>query len=77
MIGGDDRVKTKVWMLSLTFPHVFVVGGDDWAGVQVWDITPGMRSKPLFNIHHNGRSSLFLSTIQILLGEDRQIQNWM
>ena len=64
VVGGGDKVKTKVWMLSLTFPHVFVVGGDDWPGVQVWNITTGhlvrhvdnhQGGKPFHNIHHNGR----------------------
>ena len=63
VIGGDNEVKTKVWMLSLTYPHVYVVGGDDWPGVQVWNITTGhlvrhlnnQGGKPFHNIHHNGR----------------------
>ena len=25
----------QVWMLCLSYPHVFIVGGEDWDGLQV------------------------------------------
>ena len=31
----------KVWMLSLSFPFAFVVGGQDWQGLQIFNVTTG------------------------------------
>ena len=39
-----DSVKplpVKVWMLAFKYPNVYVVGGEDWNGIQIWNITNG------------------------------------
>ena len=55
-------VKVKVFMLSFTYPHAFVVGGDDWNGIQIWDLSKcelvrhvAEDGKPFYNVHYNGR----------------------
>lgn len=60
--GERVVVKTPVRMLSFTFPHVFVIGGEKWPGVQMWDITRShlirhvdTDGKHFFHIHHHGR----------------------
>ena len=35
LVEGVKPVPVKVWKVCLAFPHVFLVGGDDWQGVQV------------------------------------------
>jgi len=59
---GTGKVEANVCMISFSFPHVFVVGGWAWPGIQVWDI---MRSHLIrhfdsegnnfHNIHLHGR----------------------
>jgi hypothetical protein len=46
----------------ITYPHAFVVGGEDWNGVQIWDLSKselvrhvGEDEKPFHNVHFNGR----------------------
>ena len=48
-------------MLSLSYPHAYVVGGEDWKGVQIWDLSKcefvrhvGEDGKPFHNVHCNG-----------------------
>ena len=55
-------VKVKVFMLSFTYPHAFVVGGEDWNGIQIWDLSKcelvrhvAEDVKPFYNVHYNGR----------------------
>ena len=62
IVKSVKRIKTKVWMLSFTYPHAYVVGGQDWNGVQVWDMVRcelvrqvEQDGKPFHNIHSNGR----------------------
>ena len=38
LLENANPVNVKVWMLSFQYPHAYVVGGEDWAGVQVWDM---------------------------------------
>jgi len=38
LLENTKPVSVKVWMLSFRYPHVYVVGGEDWTGVQVWDM---------------------------------------
>jgi len=48
---GTGKVEAMVFMLSFSFPHVFVVGGGDWPGIQVWDI---MRSHLIRHVDSEG-----------------------
>lgn len=38
LLDNTRPVNSNVWMLSFQYPHVYVVGGEDWTGVQVWDM---------------------------------------
>ena len=65
IVENTKPVLVKVWMLAFIHPHVFVVGGEDWNGVQVWDIVQSQMlrhfmedEKPFHNIHAN---SIFLT----------------
>ena len=49
-------------MLCFTYPHAFVVGCQEWSGVQVWDLVRcelvrhvEQGGMPFHNIHCNGR----------------------
>ena len=61
VIPSETPINVKVWMLSFRYPFVFVVGGDDWNGIQTYDILTGRLlrnihpSIPFHNIHCNGR----------------------
>eukprot|EP00092_Neocalanus_flemingeri_P031519 GFUD01034230.1.p1 GENE.GFUD01034230.1~~GFUD01034230.1.p1 ORF type:complete len:448 (-),score=113.19 GFUD01034230.1:83-1426(-) len=62
MVENVKLVKVKVWMLSFIYPHAFVVGGEDWNGIQIWDLAKCVQirhisqdGKPFHNIHSNGR----------------------
>ena len=57
LVENVKPVKVKVWMLLFTF----VVGGEDWNGVQNWDMVKCVQirhilqnEKPYHNIHSNG-----------------------
>ena len=61
IIPSETSINVKVWMLSFHYPFVFVVGGDNWKGIQVYDILNGKllrhihQSVPFHNVHSNGR----------------------
>jgi len=62
MVKSVKKLNTQVCMLSFTYPHAFVVGGQDWAGVQIWDMVKcelvrhvAQDGKYFHNIHFNGR----------------------
>jgi len=62
IVKSDKPVKVKVWMLSFTYPLAYVVGGEDWNGVQIWDLSKSelLRhvaedGKPFHNVQFNGR----------------------
>ena len=62
LVENVKPIKVKVWMLSFTYPHAFVVGGEDWKGVQVWDMVKCVKIRQVeedgakfYNIHTNGR----------------------
>jgi len=62
LIESIKPVLVKVWMLSFIYPHVFVVGGEDWNGVQIWDMVKCVKIRhileeklPYHNIHTNRR----------------------
>ena len=61
VIPSETPINVKVWMLSFRYPFVFVVGGNDWNGIQTYDIVKGrllrhnLPSIPFHNIHCNGR----------------------
>merc|ERR1712215_382729 len=62
MVEKIPPVHVRVWMLSFVYPHAFVVGGNDWEGVQVWDMNSGVQTryilqngKHFHNIHIGGR----------------------
>jgi len=38
LLENTRPVRVWVWMLSFQHPHVYVVGGEDSSGVQVWDM---------------------------------------
>ena len=38
LLDNTNPISVNVWMLSFQYPHVYVVGGEDWTGVQVWDM---------------------------------------
>ena len=61
LVENVKPIQVKGWMLSFLYPHVFVVGGIDFPGVQVWDmvgcvmvrhVAEGMQ--PFHHIHTNG-----------------------
>ena len=66
-----DSVKplpVKVWMLAFKYPNVYVVGGEDWNGIQIWNITNGSllrhieeTAKAYHNVHIKNR---FLTTCE-------------
>ena len=37
-VRGEMGEALQVWMVCLLYPHIFLVGGDDWEGVQVQEI---------------------------------------
>ena len=41
----EIELFAKVWMACLMHPHVFLVGGDDWEGLQVKTTFEKMRDK--------------------------------
>ena len=62
LVENVKPVLVKVWMLSFIYPHAFVVGGEDWDGVQVWDMVRCVKirhvmedEKPFHNIHASSR----------------------
>ena len=61
VILSETPINVKVWMLSFRFPIVFVLGGDNWNGIQTYDIAKGRLlrhihpSIPFHNTHCNGR----------------------
>ena len=62
MVENVEPITVKVWMLSFIYPHAFVVKGEDWNGVQVWDMVNGIQTrhileheKHLDKVHSNGR----------------------
>lgn len=60
IVESVKAVKVKVWMLSFTYPYAYVVGGEDWNGVQIWDLSKSELvrhvaiGKPFHNVHFNG-----------------------
>eukprot|EP00092_Neocalanus_flemingeri_P102780 GFUD01131478.1.p1 GENE.GFUD01131478.1~~GFUD01131478.1.p1 ORF type:complete len:420 (-),score=82.95 GFUD01131478.1:30-1289(-) len=62
LVENVNPVQVKVMMLAFSYPHAFVVGGDDWKGIQVWDLVKCVLIrqvledlKTFYNIHLNGR----------------------
>lgn len=57
LLPTKHEMTVKVWMLSFSFPFVLVVGGQDWSGVKVFNLTTGelvrdMKSeKSYHNVH--------------------------
>ena len=73
LVENVKPVGIKAWMLSFTYPHAFVVGGEDWGGVQVWDMVRCVKlrhfmkdEKPFHNIHAN---SIFLTISEFNVSE--------
>ena len=61
LVENVKPIQVKGWMLSFLYPHVFVVGGIDFPGVQVWDMVGCVRIRhvldgmqPFHHIHTNG-----------------------
>ena len=61
IVPSETSVNVKVWMLSFHYPFVFVIGGNDWNGMKMFDIVKGKLERhiqndiPFHNIHSNGR----------------------
>jgi WD40 repeat protein len=60
LVESVRPVEVKVCMLSFTYPHVFVVGGENWNGIQIWDLSKcellrhvADDGKPFYNVHYN------------------------
>jgi len=60
LVETSQKMSVKVWMLSYSFPFVYVVGGEDWRGFKVFNITTGSKlrdiqeNKPYHNVQSNG-----------------------
>ena len=39
----NQEMSVKVWMLSYCFPWVYVVGGEDWKGFKMFNVTTGRK----------------------------------
>merc|ERR1712059_209517 len=46
----EEITHIEPWMITLSFPFMFVVGGDEWPGFQVWNIknNKGVKTVELF-----------------------------
>merc|ERR1712226_457728 len=50
-------VTVKCWMVCIRYPYIFIVGGDDWDGLQIWHFPENrlvrriLEDFPLHNIH--------------------------
>ena len=38
-----EPILVAVWMLSFSYPYVFVVGGPFWNGFQIWDMVNSVK----------------------------------
>jgi len=67
----DEQVKpvpVKVWMVCLMHPYVFLVGGDDWEGLQVWQMVEHRMVRWVlkdFNLHNVHLSKTFLTVSEL------------
>ena len=41
LLHTKHEMAVEVWMLSLSFPFVLVVGGQHWRGLKVFHLTTG------------------------------------
>jgi len=67
-----NRIKARVWMLTMMYPYVFVVGGADFKGLKVFNLETGKcirdyqyNEKGFHNVHTNGRF-LIISEINMV-----------
>jgi len=61
-------VPVKVWMVCLMHPYIFVVGGDDWEGLQVWHLVEHRLVRWLlrdFNLHNVHLANTFLAVSEL------------
>jgi len=66
------KIKARVWMLTMIYPFVFVVGGADFKGLKVYNLESGKcirdyqySDKGFHNVHTNGRF-LIISEINMV-----------
>ena len=43
----NEEMFVKVWMLSYSFPFVYVVGGEDWKGFKMFNVTTGEKLRDI------------------------------
>ena len=43
----NQEMSVKVWMLSYCFPLVYVVGGEEWKGFKIFNITTGNKLRDI------------------------------
>ena len=43
----SQEMAVKVWMLSYCFPFVYAVGGQDWKGFKMFNVTTGNKLRDI------------------------------
>ena len=43
----SQEMAVKVWMLSYCFPMVYVVGGEEWKGFKIFNVTTGNKLRDI------------------------------
>ena len=61
VLEEGDPVAVEAWMFWMCHPFVVIVGGENWPGIQVWNIVERSRirdididGKKFHNVHSNG-----------------------
>ena len=63
LVETKNEMRVKVWMLSFSFPFAFAVGGEDWRGLRVFNVTTGEKIRDIMVClasHGNASDILFV-----------------
>lgn len=74
-----DPIEVHPWMLILHFPFMFVVGGELWGGLQVWNVETRRRmrnieidNKQFHTLSSNGDLLVISEIVELWPGDDPQ-----